>query len=94
VQYIDWDELKNAKLKAEREVCFEDVLTAINEGNLLDDIPHPNQKQYKGQRVFIVEINNYVFVVPYIEDDERYFLKTVYPSRKFTSKYLSKRRKQ
>jgi len=90
VKYIDWDELKNIKLKSEREVGFEDVLTAIDEGNLLDDIPHPNQKQYKGQRILIVQINDYIFLVPYIEDKEKYFLKTIYASRKFTNKYLSR----
>ena len=94
MKYFDWDELKNIKLKAEREIGFEDVLTAIDEGNLLDDITHPNQKQYKGQRIFIVQINDYVFLVPYMEDNEKYFLKTIYASRKFTSKYLSKGRKR
>ena len=88
MKYFDWDELKNTILKAEREVGFEDVLTAIDEGKLLDDIPHPNQKQYKKQRILIVNINGYAFLVPYIEDDEKYFLKTIYPSRKFTRKYL------
>lgn len=93
MKYFDWDELKNARLKAERQVCFEDILIAINEGNLLDDVLHPNQKQYKGQKIFIVAINNYVFLVPYVEDDQKIFLKTIYPSRKFTSQHLSKRRR-
>ena len=94
MKYFDWDELKNIKLQAEREVRFEDVLTAIDEGKLHDDILHPNQKQYKGQRILVVEINNYIFLVPYVEDQEKYFLKTIYASRKFTIKYLSKGRKR
>ena len=89
MKYFDWNELKNARLKAEREVGFEDVLTALDEGRLLDDIPHPNQK-HKRQRLLIVAINDYAFVIPYVEDDEKIFLKTIYASRKFTNKYLSK----
>lgn len=88
MKYIDWDELKNTKLKAEREVCFEDVLTAIDEGRILSNEEHSNQKRYSGQKMFIVEINNYAYLVPYTEDDEKKFLKTIIPSRKATKKYL------
>ena len=93
MKYFDWDEQKNAKLKAERDICFEDVLIALAEEKLLDDISHPNQKDYKGQRVIVIEINGYVFLVPYVEDEEKYFLKTMYPSRKFTGKYHLERNK-
>lgn len=92
MKYFDWSELKNVRLKAERDVCFEDVLIALDTGKLLDDIVHPDQKSYQGQRIFVVELDDYAFLVPCVEDTEKIFLKTIYPSRKFTSKYLSKRR--
>jgi hypothetical protein len=87
---FDWDESKNIKLKAERGLSFEDVLTAIDEGKLLDNIEHPNPRQYPGQRVLVIKINSYAFLVPFVEDNEKIFLKTIYPSRKFTKHYLGK----
>lgn len=88
MKYFDWSELKNASLVAGRGVSFNDIQTAIEEGNLLDIIPHPNQKRYPGQKILVVEIDNYAFLVPCGEDDEKIFLKTIYPSRKFTTMYL------
>lgn len=88
MKYIDWNEEKNHKLKHERGVCFEDVLIAIDAGKVLDDIRHPNFLRYSIQRVLIVEIDNYAFLVPYVEDEEKVFLKTVIPSRKMTKRYL------
>lgn len=88
MKYFDWNETKNAKLKAERDVCFEDVLTAIDAGNVLDDVRHPNPILYTTQRVLIVAIDDYVYLVPYVEDTEKIFLKTIIPSRKATKKYL------
>jgi uncharacterized DUF497 family protein len=93
VKHFDWNEIKNAYLKTERGVSFEDIQTAIEDGKLLDNIAHPNQKQYPGQRILIVELDDYAFLVPFIEDSEKMFLKTIYPSRKFTNKYLSERKK-
>jgi len=92
VKRLDWNEVKNAWLKIERGIGFEDVQTAIDEGKVLDNVAHPNQKQYPGQRILIVVIENYVFLVPFIEDSEKLFLKTIYPSRKFTKKHLGERR--
>jgi len=89
VKYYDWDEVKNAKLKAEREVCFEDVMAAMDEGRVLADIDHPNQILHSGQRVLVVNINSYIYTVPYVEDDVKIFFKTIYPSRKMTKKYLN-----
>ncbi|HJQ07948.1 MAG TPA: BrnT family toxin [Candidatus Saccharimonadales bacterium] len=88
MKYIDWSEAKNDKLKAEREICFEDALTAIDAGRLLDDIKHPNAIRYLAQRVLIVEIDGYAYLVPYVEDEIKIFLKTIVPSRKATKKYL------
>ena len=92
MKYYDWDELKNEQLKNERHVCFEDVLRAIDDDRILGNVAHPNQRRYPGQRILVVEIEEYVFVVPFIEDDEKIFLKTIYPSRKFTRKYIVSRR--
>ncbi|MDQ1340323.1 MAG: hypothetical protein QG567_1480 [Campylobacterota bacterium] len=80
---------KNEQLKAERDVSFEDVILAIESGNLLDDIEHPNKEKYPNQSIFIIliEIKNYVYLVPYIEDDALIFLKTIIPSRQMNKKY-------
>ena len=85
--------MKNTYLKTERGIGFEDIQAAIEEGKTLADIVHPLKSYYPNQKVFIIEFNNYVYVVPYVEDDKKIFLKTIYPSRKMTKKYLSKRRK-
>lgn len=91
---LDWNEAKNTWLKIERGVSFEDIQAAIEEGSLLDNIAHPNQKRSPKQRLLVVLVENYVFLVPFVEDDEKLFLKTIYPSRKFTRLYLIERRKQ
>jgi len=88
VKYFDWDEEKNSLLKELREVSFEDVLTAIEAGRILDDIEHPNNKRYPNQRILVIEIENYAYYVPYLEDEKKIFLKTIFPSRRATKKYL------
>jgi uncharacterized DUF497 family protein len=93
VKHFDWNEMKNIYLKTERGISFEDIQTAIEEGKTITDIDNPLKSRYPKQKVFIVEFNDYAYVVPYIEDDTKIFLKTIYPSRKMTKKYLSKRRK-
>lgn len=90
MKHIEWDELKNAKLKSQRGVCFEDIQAALEEGYLLDDIDHPNQVNYKNQRMYIVNLNQYAYLVPYIEDDAKIFLKTIIPNREATKKYIRK----
>ena len=88
MKIFDWDDDKNEWLKRERGISFEDVVFAIDEGKLLGILRHPNHKEYKGQRIYIVEIEDYAFVVPYVESDACIFLKTVFPSRKYTRMYL------
>ncbi len=80
---------KNELLKEERDIGFEDVLLAIENGGLLDDVEHPNKEKYPNQNIFIilVEIKEYVYLVPYVEDDESIFLKTIIPSRQMNKKY-------
>ena len=79
---------KNNLLKEERDISFEEVLTAIDEGGLLDILEHPNKGKYPHQRIFVVNTENYVYLVPFVEDEEKVFLKTIIPSRKATKKYL------
>ena len=88
MKYIDWDEQKNTQLKLERDVGFEDVLTAVDENRILDDTKHPNKLLYPDQRVLIIEISDYAYLVPYVEDEIKIFLKTIIPSRKATKKYI------
>ncbi len=90
MSHFDWNEEKNSQLKETRKVGFEDVVTAFREGRLIDVIDHPNQKKYKGQKIMFLIINDYVYAVPYIEDSDKFFLKTIYPSRTATQKYLKK----
>jgi hypothetical protein len=93
VKHFDWSEIKSTYLKAERGIGFEDIQSAIEEGRTLADIGHPLRSKYPNQKVFIVEFDEYAYVVPYLEDDVKIFLKTIYPSRKMTKKYLGKRSK-
>jgi hypothetical protein len=79
-------------MKAERNVSFEEVVFYIEKGQLLDIIENPNQVGYKGQKIFIVNISDYAYLVPFIETEEQVFLKTIIPSRKATSKYLRGKR--
>lgn len=90
MKYIEWNEEKNKKLIEEREVSFEDVLGALENGSLWDILEHRNKKKYPNQKIMIVEIQNYIYLVPYIEDEQKIFLKTIIPSRKATKKYLFK----
>ena len=87
MKYFDWNEEKNRELQVQRKVTFEDVLVAIEEGNLLDVLEHPNRKKYPGQRFLVIWVNEYVHLVPFVEDEEKIFLKTIIPSRKMHKKY-------
>ena len=84
----DWNDEKNEWLRKERGLTFEDVVFHLAHGGLLDTIEHTNQQQYPGQRIFIVDVEGYACLVPFVENDEVIFLKTVIPSRKMTRQYL------
>lgn len=86
---IRWDLSKNEKLKSERDVSFEAVLVSIQQGNVLDDLIHPDREKYPNQRLMVVKIREYAYLVPYVETDTEIFLKTIIPSRKAMKKYLS-----
>lgn len=84
----DWNEPKNSLLKLTRGIGFEDVVNAINEGYLIKVLRHPNPKKYPNQKIYIIKINDYVYSIPFVETKETCFLKTIYPSRKYTKMYL------
>ena len=84
-----WNPEKNDALKAERGVSFEGVVVAIVGGGLLDILTHPNPAKYPRQRVLVVASDNYVYLVPFVEEDDYFFLKTIIPSRKATRDYLN-----
>jgi hypothetical protein len=88
VKPYDWSSSKNAKLKAERSVSFEDILIAIDEDRILAIIEHPNKLRYGHQKIYVINIRDYAYLVPYVEDNEKIFLKTIIPSRRATKKYL------
>lgn len=84
-----WNPAKNDALKAERGVSFEGVVVAIEGGGLMDILPHPNPTKYPRQRVLVVASDNFVYLVPFVEEDDYFFLKTIIPSRKATRDYLN-----
>lgn len=88
MKYFDWDPEKNAKLQAQRDIGFEDILLAISEDRLLDILSHPNSKKYPNQKIFVITCNHYVYLVPFVETERVIFLKTIIPSRKATKYYL------
>lgn len=89
---IEYNQEKNQLLRQTRGVGFEEVIEALFKNKILDDIEHKNPKRYPNQRLLILQINNYIYAVPYVRDDKKgvKFLKTIYPSRVFTKKYLKK----
>jgi uncharacterized DUF497 family protein len=77
VKYFDWDDAKNAKLRAERGIGFEDVVFHIERGDLLEILEHLNPSRYAGQRIFGVRREDYVYLVSFVEDEHTVFLKTI-----------------
>jgi uncharacterized DUF497 family protein len=88
---INWNTEKSVALKTLRGICFEDVVFFIERGEILDDYLHPNQKTYPGQRIMVISVANYAYLVPYVENEEELFLKTIIPSRKATQRYLGEK---
>jgi len=88
MQNIRWDERKNEWLKRNRGLGFERVAVLTEQGQVLEVMDHPDQTKYPEQKMAIVEIDGYACLVPYVDDAEGVFLKTIIPSRKATKKYL------
>lgn len=89
---FSWDNEKNELLKNNRGVCFEQVVLLMERGEVLDTIEHPNQERYPGQKIAVVMIDAYAYLVPYVEHHEEIFLKTIIPSRKATNKYVREKK--
>ena len=88
MKYFDWNDEKNMLLKKERGVSFEQVELAIALGDLIDRVIHPNSAKYPNHKVFLVKIDAYIYSVPYVEDNDKIFLKTIIPNSKATKHYL------
>ena len=88
MKYFTWDPEKNEKLKVEREISFEEIMFHVERGDILDILEHPNQEKYGGQRVFVIEVEGYAYLVPFLETENEVVLKTIIPSRKATRQYL------
>ena len=85
---INWDTNQSLLLKESRGICFEDVVFHIEQGDIVDDYEHPNRQKYAGQRIMVVCIDQYAYLVPSVETHEEVFLKTIIPSRYATKKYV------
>ena len=94
VRYFEWDDEKNKELIRTRGISFEEVVFWIMQGGLLDIIEHPNKAKYPGQKIFVVRVEDYVYLVPFVEDEQFIFLKTIIPSRKMTQKYIGGRKEE
>jgi len=88
VKYFSWSAEKNDQLREERGISFEEIVFHIERGDILDLLQHPNQEKYPGQRIFVVNVDGYAYLVPFVEDEVQVFLKTIIPSRKATRDYL------
>jgi len=92
VYEFEFDLEKNGALKRERGIGFEEIILLINEGHVLDVVEHPHKEKYPNQKFYVVDVSGYVYLVPFVREGNVIFLKTIYPSRKATQKYLGERR--
>lgn len=88
IKQFCWNVEKNQQFQAERGVSFEQALRTIQSNQLLDIIQHPNSERYPNQQIFILEMNQYIYLVPFVESENEIFLKTIIPSRKLKRQYL------
>jgi uncharacterized DUF497 family protein len=87
-----WDNEKNEWLKKNRRVSFEQVVIFMEREEVLETIEHPSQDKYPNQKIAIVKIGDYAYLVPYMQENDEIFLKTIIPSRKATNKYVRKQK--
>ena len=88
MKYFDWNDEKNEVLKKTRGVSFERVELAIAMGDLIDRVKHLNSAKYPNQKVLLIKIDEYIYSVPYVEDDEKIFLKAIIPNSKATKEHF------
>ncbi len=86
--HFAWDDEKNEHLKRTRGVSFEAAAYHIQRGDVLDILEHPNQARYRSQRLFVLNIGGYAYLVPFVESERHVFLKKIIRSRKATRDYL------
>ncbi len=86
-KHISWDSEKNELLKQARDISFEEIVIAIYEGRVMEVMLHPNTERYPHQFQITVWVNDYAYLVPYVQDEQKIFLKTIIPSRKATKKF-------
>jgi len=87
---FSWDEAKNHFIKKNRGVSFERIIVAIEEGDILDVLKHPDETKYRNQKIYVLNIDSYAWIVPFRDEADKRILITAYPSRKFTSLYFKK----
>lgn len=92
--YYEFNPEKNITLLEERGICFEDIIALINANKVLAIIKHPNLIKYPGQKIYIVDVDGYCYLVPYVKNGNQIFLKTIIPSRKATKQYLTEVKKR
>ena len=88
MKYFVWSTEKNERLKARRQISFEEIVFYIEKGQVLDILEHPNKKKYPNQFIFVIPVEDYVYLVPFVEGENEIILKTIIPSRKATKHYL------
>ncbi|HOW81294.1 MAG TPA: toxin [Spirochaetota bacterium] len=88
MKFYNWNLDKNDTLAKERGVSFIDIVYYIERGHVIDIVEHPNRDKYKNQKIYVIDIDDYIYLVPFIETEEEIFLKTIIPSRKATREYL------
>jgi hypothetical protein len=86
-----FDPDKNAELIKHRCISFEMAIAVLDKQGPLDVLEHPNSNKYGHQKIYVIELNNYIYLVPFVESENKIFLKTIFPSRKFTKKYLKEK---
>ena len=84
MKYLNWDPQKNETSKKERGISFEEIAYLIESGQVSGIEENPSRPD---QKIYILAIESYAIIVPYVENDNEIFLKTAFPSRKYTKKY-------
>jgi uncharacterized DUF497 family protein len=90
VKPLRWASEKNELLKHERGVSFEEITVAIESAGLLQIVAHPNPAKYPRQKIMVVAAAGYAYLVPFVDEGDHYFLKTIIPSRKATRDFIAK----
>ena len=91
----DFSVEKNHKLKEERDISFEEVISIIQNGGILEVLNHPNQQKYPNQKMYVLDIDGYIHLVPFVKQDEAsVFLKKIFKSRKMTKQYLKEKHEE